>query len=243
MHIIKLNATDSTNTYLKELLLHTNTKDFTVVVAKKQTKGRGQMGTNWISEDGKNLTFSVLRKKVGLDVSRQFELNMKVSLAIFESLKWLNIPDLSIKWPNDILSANQKICGILIENILLGSKIQSSVIGIGINVNQLRFGDLPKVTSLKSITGIEYNLDEVLQIILSKLAVNLKHFDVALCKDLSLAYQRQLFRINKPSTFKDMKGNTFMGLIKGVSQEGKLQLLLEDEIMKEFALKEIQLLY
>lgn len=243
MHIIKLNATDSTNAYLKELLLHTDAMDFTVVIAKKQTKGRGQMGTNWISEEGKNLTFSVLKKGIDLDVSRQFELNMKVSLAIFEALKELNIPNLNIKWPNDILSANQKICGILIENILLGSKIQSSVIGIGLNINQLQFGDLQKVASLKSITGIEYNLDEVLQVILSKLAVNLEHCNTASYKDLFHAYQKQLFRINKPSTFTDMKGNTFMGFIKGVSREGKLQLLLEDEIMKEFALKEIQLLY
>jgi len=243
MHIIKLNATSSTNAFLKDLLLTKNVKDFTVVVANKQTTGRGQMGTNWISEEGKNLTFSLLKKEILLDVSRQFELNMKVSLAIFDALSELNIPNLSIKWPNDILSANQKICGILIENILSGSKIQLSVIGIGLNVNQLLFDDLPKVASLKLIKGVSFNLDEVLHAILLKLEVGLKNFNITSYKELSEAYQKRLFRINKPSTFKNINGETFMGFIKGISQEGKLQVLLEDDILEEFALKEIQLLY
>lgn len=243
MHIIKLNATSSTNAYLKDLLSTAHAKDFTVVVASKQTKGRGQMGTSWISEEGKNLTFSVLKREVGLEASQQFELNMRVSLAISDALSMLNIPNLSIKWPNDIMSANQKICGILIENILVGSKIQSSVIGIGLNVNQLEFNDLPKVASLKLSTGIEYNLDEVLQLILLRLTDNLKNAGTTAYNELSKAYQKQLFRIHKPSTFKDNEDNTFMGFIKGVSQDGKLKVLLEDDIIKEFALKEIQLLY
>jgi len=99
MQIIKLDATDSTNQYLKDLMLTDVPVDFTVVVAKEQRKGRGQMGTVWQSENGKNLTFSVLKKIKNLDVNNQYELNICVSLAIIESLKAISVPNLSIKWP------------------------------------------------------------------------------------------------------------------------------------------------
>src|SRR5690606_34414076 len=162
MQIIKLNATESTNVYLKNLALEEELEDFTVVVARKQLKGRGQIGTKWESEVGMNLTFSILKNNVDLPVADQFLLNMGVSLAIFDALRQLYVPDLSVKWPNDILSGHFKICGILIENVLSGTMIQTSIIGIGLNVNQLNFGDLSQASSLKLILGRTFDLDELL---------------------------------------------------------------------------------
>lgn len=243
MQIIKLNATNSTNEYLKELIMSTSLDDFTAVAAEKQIKGRGQMGTEWLAEPGKNLTFSVLKKSEGLEVADQFLLNMCVSLAVFEALKELSIPNLAVKWPNDILSANSKICGILIENILTGSKIQSSIIGIGINVNQLEFNNLPNVSSLKLLKGETFNLDEVLQSILLKLKKYLTSDYLKSPDALRSLYQGIMFRVHKPSTFKSKEGELFMGFIKGVSPSGRLIVLLEDNIFKEYNLKEIQLLY
>lgn len=243
MQIIKLNATNSTNQYLKELIMSTKVDDFTVVTTKNQEQGRGQMGTKWLAEPGKNLTFSVLKKGEALEVADQFLLNMCVSLAMYEALKELNIPNLTVKWPNDILSANSKICGILIENILTGSKIQSSIIGIGLNVNQLTFNNLPNVSSLKLLKGETFNLDEVLQLIIVKLKKYLTSNYLNSPDVLRTLYQEIMFRIHKPSTFKDKEGKMFMGFIKGVSSSGKLIVLLEDNIFKEYNLKEIQLLY
>ncbi len=93
-------------------------EDYTTVVAKNQLKGRGQMGTSWQSEGGKNLTFSVLKNFSALRVQQQFVLNIGVSMALCDVLRTLGLPNVTIKWPNDIMSGSLKICGILIENIL-----------------------------------------------------------------------------------------------------------------------------
>ncbi|HUH47692.1 MAG TPA: biotin--[acetyl-CoA-carboxylase] ligase [Arenibacter sp.] len=243
MHLIKLNATDSTNAYLKDMLLGRALEDFTVVAAGTQLKGRGQMGTSWISEPGKNLTFSVLKNFKGLGAIDQFRINICVSISIYEALSQINIPDLMIKWPNDIMSGRHKICGILIENMLSGQDINASIIGVGLNVNQLAFENLPDVSSLKLLTGINFDLDEVLFLIVGRLKINLgaitgNHFEA-----LKLSYGNQLFRKDRPSTFRNGKGELFMGFIKGVSDSGKLLVLLEDDVLQEFDLKQLRLLY
>ncbi|MEJ1223796.1 biotin--[acetyl-CoA-carboxylase] ligase [Sediminicola sp. 1XM1-17] len=246
MNIIKLNATESTNAYLKELLAEVMVKDFTVVVAHEQTKGRGQMGTTWEAEPGKNLTFSVLKRYEGFEVAHQFMINVLVSMALYEQLKKLQVPDLSIKWPNDILSGHHKIAGILIENILSGDKIQASVIGIGLNVNQINFNNLPNVSSLKLILGKNLELDELLLSIMKTMEETfalLKSKRTLMRDSLLEQYKKVLFRKDKPSTFKNQDDELFMGFITDVSLEGKLIVTLEDDIKKEFDLKEIKLMY
>lgn len=243
MQIIKLNATNSTSTYLKNLISGDLLEDFTVVVAQKQLEGRGQMGTTWVSEEGKNLTFSLLKKVDALPVMEQFVLNIIVSLAIYDALNRINVPDLRIKWPNDILSGNTKICGILIENLLSGKNIQSSVVGIGLNVNQMQFGGLPNVSSLKSILGKTFDLDELLVSIIESMKNRFMASEGKSIAQLKIEYEKVLFRKDKPSTFKNQKDEMFMGFIRGISQEGKLLVTLEDDVLKEFDLKEIKLLY
>ena len=169
MLIIKLDATDSTNAYLKNVMQTEVLDDFTTVIANKQLKGRGQLGASWISEPGKNLTISVLKKFNTLKASKQFILNMAVSMAVYDTLKALHISSLSIKWPNDILSGNQKICGILIENVMQEQIISSAIIGIGLNVNQVHFPGLKRATSIKLLTGKTIATDEVLSLFLKQL--------------------------------------------------------------------------
>jgi BirA family biotin operon repressor/biotin-[acetyl-CoA-carboxylase] ligase len=242
MPIIKLNAIDSTNSYLRQLCNEKTLKDYTIVVAKHQTQGRGQMGTVWDSEKGKNLMFSLFKDLSMHDVEFPFYISMAISLAIIKTFKALNIPDLTIKWPNDILSADKKICGILIENVIK-NKLNSTIIGIGVNVNQTEFKNLPKASSLKSITGVHFDLDEILHSIIN----DTKYYSLLLQEEkydaVKTEYENLLFRRNKPSTFKNTDGELFSGFIKGVTKYGKLQVLLEDEIVKKFDLKEIELLY
>lgn len=243
MHIIKLNATDSTNSYLKDLTLSGTPEDYTVVIAEQQRKGRGQMGTVWESESGKNLTFSILKLLNNVDVTQSFALNMHVSLALYNALKRLQVPRLCIKWPNDILSGTDKLCGILIENILSGKRIQASVIGIGLNINQTNFNTLTNVSSLKLVLGKSHNVAEILQLITEELERELSCIPTSDINALQSRYEKQLFRKDKPSTFEDKDGQLVMGFIKGVSAQGKLRVALEDAIVKEFDLKELRLLY
>ncbi|MGS2761938.1 biotin--[acetyl-CoA-carboxylase] ligase [Sinomicrobium sp. M5D2P9] len=243
MHIIKLNAIDSTNSYLKELSTSGVLQDYTVVVTREQTRGRGQMGTSWKSESGKNLTFSVYKKISCIRKEEIFCLSMATSLAIIRALKKIGIPRLKIKWPNDILSANQKVCGVLIESIIKKGELNAAVIGMGLNVNQTDFNGLPNAGSLKMITGVTYNLDELMHGIVMELQSGEKFLVDRNLDELKSQYEGSLFRRDKPSTFTDKDGVLFMGFIKGISETGKLIIQQEDQVRKEFDLKEVKLLY
>lgn len=186
--------------------------------------------------------FSVFKDLSMHVVEFPFYISMAISLAVFKAFKTLNIPDLHIKWPNDILSADKKICGILIENVIK-NKLDYTIIGVGVNVNQTNFEHLPKASSLKNITGIHYDLDEILHLILKytkEYSSLLEHEKYDFVKN---EYENNLFRKNKPSTFRDADGNLFSGFVKGVTKYGKLQVILEDEIVKKYDLKEITLMY
>jgi BirA family biotin operon repressor/biotin-[acetyl-CoA-carboxylase] ligase len=243
MRIIKLNAIDSTNSFLRQLSAEESVEDFTVVITEHQTSGRGQMGTYWESQNAKNLMFSVFKDLSGLGVASHFQLSMAVSLAVFEALKTFQIGKLKIKWPNDILSEQKKISGILIENVIKHNKLQSSVIGIGININQILFNNLPNATSMQLVSGNYFDLDEVLHEVLKQLKHYLSFIDSNSHKVLKQTYESNLFRKNKPSSFRDKEGHVFSGYIKGVSNSGHLKVLIEDDLVKLFDFKEVQLMY
>lgn len=217
--------------------------DFTVVCTENQTNGKGQLGSEWHANVGENLTFSVFMNTSFLLMANQFYLNCAVSIAVFNVLKKILVPKPSIKWPNDILSENKKLCGILIENIVKSNTEAHAIIGIGLNVNQMLFNPEFKASSLKKSTGIHYNLDEVLLMIIVELELQVKRLKAAAYVELHKAYEAELFRKNKPSTFKNAEGELFSGFIKHVTPSGMLQVLLEDEIIQEFRLKEVKLLY
>ena len=243
MKIIKLSAIDSTNSFLKEMASSSTVENFTVVVTENQIKGRGQQGSTWESEAGKNLIFSVFVTFESLNILDKKYLNYAVSLAVFEVLQQENIPRIAIKWPNDILSANKKIGGILIENSLKGSKISSSVIGIGLNVNQTRFSStLEKASSLKLTSNRTFDLAQLLKDMLVRLQSKIVLLNTKDFASLETSYLRVLHKKNIPTMFKDRTDVLFMGIIRGISMDGKLQVELEDETLREFGIKEISLL-
>ena len=166
MRIIKLNAIDSTNSYLKQLSNNGKLHDYTVVVTKHQTNGKGQMGSKWESQEAKNLTFSLFKDVSFLNLNSTFFLSIVSSLAIVRALDHFMIPKLKVKWPNDILSESKKICGILIENVVKQGKVKGTIIGIGLNINQTEFKKLPQASSLILLTGMVYNTDELMKAIL-----------------------------------------------------------------------------
>lgn len=243
MELIKLSATDSTNDYLKQLANKQLLQNYTVVATNQQRKGRGQMGSIWKSEPDKNLTFSVLLYDVLENIDSIFNLNIAVATAILDVLKNENIPELKIKWPNDIMSANKKVGGILIENNIKSATNIQSIIGIGINVNQRNFEGLPQAASLCLATGQFYDCDELLAKIVKKLKQNVARLSDGNASEIWKEYTDSLFKKGVPMPFENQQKQRFMGIIQGVNQTGQLEVLLEDDSVQVYGIKEIQLLY
>lgn len=242
MNIIKLNAINSTNEYLKELLSRQFVDNFTVVCADNQTNGKGQMGAEWNSEVGKNLTFSVLVKDLLIEINDIFNLNVAVAVSITQALQSFNISEIAIKWPNDILAGNKKIGGVLIENSIKTNGEIFSIIGIGVNVNQKRFEDLPKASSLAVVANKEFDKDKILITIIEKLKYNIAKLRNNHTENLWKEYLKKLYKIGIPMPF-EADEQKFMGIIKGVTKTGQLHILLEDDTMAEYEIKQIKLLY
>lgn len=242
MDIIKLSAINSTNDYLKELIAKQVVTNFTVVTSKSQINGKGQMGSVWISEACKSLTFSVLIKDLIVDVKQLYTLNIVVTLAIISVLEKHKIPSVTIKWPNDIMSGNHKIGGILIENSFKSDGEVFSIVGIGLNINQINFENLPNASSLKLKTGVDYDLDELLE----EFCVSIRQFVSKISSQTDSIwnlYHQKLFKIGVPMAFENKKREKFMGIIQHVSTEGLLNVLLENESIVQFGIKEVRMLY
>lgn len=242
MKVIKLDAIDSTNEFLKGLANKQEVDNYTIVTAKNQTKGKGQMGSVWNTESGKNLIMSILVKDFLSDINRLFDLNIAVAVAVHSVLKEMDIPELSIKWPNDIMSYNKKIGGILIENSIKSDATFSSIVGLGLNVNQTNFEMLPKASSLAVVTNCNFEVND--------LAVKIGEAILKITSDMSSnaaffwnQYDGFLFKKGVPMAFEAPLKGRFMGIITGVSLIGKLQIMLEDDSTEEFDIKEVQMLY
>ena len=238
MKIIKLDATDSTNSYLKKLISKTEIEQGTTVITNDQTLGRGRRGNYWQGEAFKNLYFSFYNKISKEKNSTGFLLNAIASISVYKLLKEYKITNIQIKWPNDIMVDSKKISGILIENIFLGKKLKHTIIGIGLNVNQYKF---PKVNSATSMIIHTQN-----QIDIEFLAIRLQHL---LIENLSKAkndskgilqnYNSVLFKRetffnflnneNKILHLKLLKVNS-NGYLKLVDKKNKLFSYSSDEI-------------
>lgn len=246
MKLIKLDAIDSTNDFLKSLASQDELDNFTVVTAENQTKGKGQMGSKWQSESGKNLIMSALVKDFLYDNKQFFDLSIIVSLAVIDTLKSLDIPKLCIKWPNDIMSYNKKVGGILIENTIKSDGRIVSVVGIGLNVNQTNFDHLPHASSLAVICKTQFDKNALAFLIVEKIQQKIQSWETN-SADFWNEYFNSLFRKGVPMPFKNLNpqssGQNFMGIIQGISSVGKIQILLEDDSVSEFDIKEVQMLY
>jgi BirA family biotin operon repressor/biotin-[acetyl-CoA-carboxylase] ligase len=243
MKIIKLSAIDSTNRFLKQLAKETTPENYTIVVADQQTDGKGQRGASWISESGKGLTFSCLYyHHVGV-LSDVYVLNCIAAWSVVTALQSMSTIDFQIKWPNDILAEQKKIGGILIENSIKSSTEILSIIGIGINVNQTQFDDLPQASSLALLEKKSFDIESLLLCIAQELEQNLEKLTQVGAGYFWTRYHEKLFKREIVSAFEDVQGNRFVGKIISVTQEGKLQVSLENEQHAFFDVKEIKMLY
>lgn len=242
MKIIKLNATTSTNDYLKQLAKETRVEDYTVVWAENQTAGKGQRGAFFLSEPFKSLTFSVYVNRVLLGIEDVFTLNFLVSNVMVDALESFNLTNISIKWPNDILSDNKKIAGILIENTIKSDGGIQSVIGIGVNIEPINLVGIEHASSIVQQNNVIIDREELLIKIVGFLSQRIASIETH-CQDERAKYHVKLFRKGVSSMFETHAGIRFFAEIVGVDQEGRLMLIDAKDNLKYFELKEISLLY
>lgn len=235
--IIALNEVGSTNNYANKLIA-SGAKEGTVVLAQFQTRGKGQSGNQWESESGKNLLASLILYPDFLEAANQFLLSKITSLAIAGFLKNY-VEEVTIKWPNDIYVKNRKIAGILIENSIKGTKIDSSVVGFGINLNQETFRTAPNPVSLKQLTGANFDGEKVFHEIWLQIH---KWYDILKLgnrSEINDVYKSNLYRLNEWSRYK--KGNEYFDArISGIGEFGQLKLQSRDGIVREFMFKEVE---
>ena len=239
--LIHIEETNSTNSYLQACINESRPEEFTTVVANFQTAGRGQRGNSWESERGSNLLFSFVLYPEFLEARRQFFISQIVSLAIKEALE-CHATDISIKWPNDIYWKDKKICGILIENDLMGKYINQSIAGIGININQQTFvSPAPNPVSLKQITNKEYSLSDVLNSIMRRVKAYYQLLRQGDTELISQRYEQALFRKDGMHRYRDSQGE-FTAQIVRVEPEGRLILKDETQIERGYMFKEVEYL-
>lgn len=240
--LIHIGETNSTNNFLQSLCREQQeVAELTTVVADFQTSGRGQRGNSWESAPGKNLLFSFVIFPKFLEARRQFLISQIVSLAIKEELDTYT-EDISIKWPNDIYCKDNKICGMLIENDLMGRNISQSIAGIGININQESFcSSAPNPVSLLQITGRKYDCIDILRNIMLRIQTYYEQLRQGDAESIACRYGKALFRKEGLHRYKDADGE-FMARIVRVEPEGKL--ILEDESHRErgYMFKEVEYL-
>jgi len=224
-NLITLKEVDSTNTFLKDALSKsTPLLEGTVIMAVKQFAGRGQTNNAWLSDERKNLTFSILLNPTFLPVHMQFELNKAISVAINDVLKVYAGDTALIKWPNDSYICNKKVAGILIENIVSGNQIRHAIIGIGLNVNQTNFpATLKNVTSLKQGLQKDYDLYILLGELCSAVEARYLQLRAGHFEKITRDYMERLYLLNEWSIFKTARG-MIRGKIIGVNSSGQLEV-------------------
>ena len=239
MEIHWLESVDSTNSYLKERM--NALESGFLVAAREQTAGRGQRGNFWESAPGENLTLSCFYVPEGMHPSEQFAISEAVSLGIVKTLRSFGI-SARVKWPNDIYVGDGKICGILIENSILGDRISGSVIGVGLNVNQIEFvSDAPNPVSMAQVTGRRFSLNEVLRELASCLDSYFGRLEAA--ETLHEEYKSLLWRGEGAlhPYLDTASGEKFMAAIADVEPSGHL-ILSSGDRLRRYAFKEVSAL-
>ena len=230
---------ESTNTFASGLLQNEPVAEGTIIHTNFQLAGRGQKGNRWESEEGKNLLFSIVLFPGMVSPEDQFIISMIISLGICDFLKMF-ITGCRIKWPNDIYAGDDKIAGILIENSITGESISNTIVGVGLNINQISFPeDIPNPVSLKMLTGKDNDLDYCLK----QIAICLdKRYDQLLSgcrKEIRTEYISSLYRLNEWCNFITGSGLLY-GKINSVAHSGSLQIEDEGKNIHEFQFKEVE---
>lgn len=242
-NLVALGQVDSTNLYLQRMLAAGNVVEGTVVTAREQTQGRGQMGTEWLTSPGENLTFSFVLYPKFIPAREQYQLNLVLALGLYNTFANL-VPDirlLKVKWPNDIYYNGKKIAGILTECGIAGSWIQHAIVGIGINVNAYPTA-LETASCLKDICGKTIEPDSLLPDILYHIEAQYLLLRGGQFDKIKTNYIRNLYRYQEECLFERMSDeSTFTGQILGIGIDGRLAVAIQGKV-NYFYIKELKYL-
>ncbi|HLG34778.1 MAG TPA: biotin--[acetyl-CoA-carboxylase] ligase [Bacteroidia bacterium] len=234
-----LEETPSTNLSAYEMLSMNRLPEGSAVLAKYQTKGKGQFGTQWESEHGKNLLVSYVFYPAFLEPKDLFMLNKTIALGVYDYVKQVVKKNVSLKWPNDIYIGDKKIAGILIENSITFSDVNYSIAGVGLNVNQSTFNAfVVPATSFKLITKKNMDLEKCFHTLsgcLQKRYMQLKEKNT---DEINSDYKKAMYRFGKLFFYR-RKQTTFRARIVDVMSDGKLILRHENGKWESFRFKEI----
>ena len=231
----------STNEEMNRLLVGEELEEGTVIRTAYQSAGKGHRGNTWLSDRGMNLLFSILINPGSLPAEEAFHLSRIISLALIDVIDKQEIKA-RIKWPNDILVGARKICGILIENSIVGERISHSVIGVGLNVNQGKFdAGIPAPTSLFLEKGCQFDMNLLLEDFRSSLESWYQVLLYGLKDRIMEAYLDNLYRLELPAQYSDGE-SVFTASIRGVLPGGELEVLLEGGEIRRYGFKEIEYL-
>lgn len=242
MQIQFFNQLKSTNQYC-ELLDLNQIKEFTIICARCQTAGIGQKGNTWESEPYKNFSISIILHPIFLPIADQYMLTKTISLGIYDWLQQL-LPsyNVTIKWPNDIYVDNNKICGTLISNKTKGNIFESAICGIGLNINQTNFSNwIPNPISLKLLTNIDYNIDQLLPTLITSIQKRYKQLQNKYWEIINNDYLAHLLNLGIEREYL-YQHKTIKAIITGVNRFGHLQLISNGESIS-CQLKEIKLIH
>lgn len=224
--IIRLAKVDSTNRYAADLLRNGDVEEGTVIVADKQYAGKGLDKNQWESEPGMNLTLSLVLHPDFLRPEAQFMLTKTISLGVLDFLQELmpGKKDISIKWPNDIYIGNGKVCGMLISNAIKSEVILWSIVGIGVNINQMKFiSDAPNPVSVAKVTGRSYDLGQCLDMLLRSVLERYSQLSSSGNQRIDMDYLRFLYRLGTIGDY-IYRGQKIRAASKGVDANGRLEM-------------------
>lgn len=237
-HFIHLAETDSTNKFMQTVSETEELLSGSIVLADFQTAGRGQSGNSWQSEVGKNLTFSIFLRPLDVPANMPFVISGVVALSVKYAIEKY-IPDVTVKWPNDIYYEDKKIAGILIENTIAQNKVTQSIIGIGINVNQTEFGsEIPNPISMRQITELTFDPMTLLEDFREIFAKQCELLEPAEFETIHNDYMDALYRKNGYHKYCDADG-IFEAVIYDIEPTGHLILERMDGTRSRYAFKEV----
>lgn len=240
---LEFDSLPSTNSFLAELLSNQKLSEGSVIITKQQTAGKGQLQNSWESEAYQNITMSLVLYPTFLPIAQHFLLNQSIALGVYDTVQQTLSKQVKIKWSNDIYVEKRKVAGILIQNSIQGNKIQHSIIGIGLNVNQKQFfSNAPNPTSLTIESGEYFNLDNIIALLCKNIETRYLQLRQQKLQQIRLDYANALYQRDEWCHYERINNSEFfLGKIEGVKDDGHL-IMQSNRGLELFDLKEIKFL-
>ena len=237
---ILVDEVDSTNNYAARLIAEGKMAHGTVILAEKQTAGRGQRGNSWVASPGKHLTASFYAETAFLSATDFLYVNLAVALAVRAAVHCFSSMAPLIKWPNDLLVDDRKMGGLLIEAQWQGTRVLGVIIGIGINL--VPESEFPSSCCLSDFCETVPPTLIIAQEIAAQLEIQFQHLKNQSWKELQDNYHRFLWKLGETIEVQTASGELLTGCITGIDKQGNLCFRSGEEV-RAFGFGEVRFTY